>query len=442
MRLSTVVLAGFVFAALAVPVAAAKPAATAPINITATAEQKFSPDHIVLHVGKPQTLRFTWPVASTASRPKISDPGDDDHARHAGLGGRYAEKGRYVRDSVLDRVRTGARRHGAHRRSEALMKALRWLAGATLCALLLIAWRTPSLAMPNFAQAYGVPCSTCHTAVPTLNAYGRYVQRSQYAFMDPLVLKKAVPVWIDYQAAYDSQAGAPDTHRVIWGNVGVHLDGLAGDNWSYHVQQWLVNDNQAGGLDTAWVSFNNLFKHNGYLEVGKLEVPAPSPFSQWLEISPFATPEVTVGEHTYELDANRWGAKWAICNGSVSLDAAYVGSDADLNGATDYVPRGGKTLQYRAAFMRPKNPLEFGVYGASGTFPTSDGLTDRFSAFAGYLQRDPTQRRSRACSSSTRRRTTAIRWQGPRVRRTGATIRSTSTSPSSRTASSSVSGAR
>lgn len=248
---------------------------------------------------------------------------------------------------------------------------------------------SPAAAMPNFAQAYGVPCSTCHTTVPTLNAYGRYIQRSQYAFMDPATLKKALPLWVGYQANLDSQADAPDTHKVIWGNVAVHLDGVAGDNWSYHVQQWLQSDNQGGGLDTAWVSFNNLFKRNGYVQVGKLEVPAPSPYSMWFEIAPFNTPEIVVGEHGYQLDANRWGAKVGYLHNSVSLDAAYVGSDADLNGASDFVPGTGKALQYRAAFMRPKNPLEVGVYGASGTFPISDGLTDRYTALAGYIQRDP-----------------------------------------------------
>ncbi len=59
MRLSALVLMGFVFAAGAVPVVAAKAATAAPIDITATAQQKFSPDHVVLHVGKAQTLRFT-----------------------------------------------------------------------------------------------------------------------------------------------------------------------------------------------------------------------------------------------------------------------------------------------------------------------------------------------------------------------------------------------
>ena len=270
------------------------------------------------------------------------------------------------------------------------MRATRSLLSVAFAVAVLFITRAPAGAMPNFAQAYGVSCTTCHTAVPTLNAYGRYIQRSQYGYLDAPVLKKAVPLWVGYQTNYDSQAGAPDTHKLIFGNVALHVDGLAGENWSYHLQQWLKNDNQGGGLDTAWVSYNNLFKHIGFLEVGKLQVPAPSPFSMWFEIAPFNTPEVTVGEHTYQLDANRWGAKVGYLYGSLSLDAAYVGSDADLNGATDFRPGNGKALQYRAAFMRPKNPLEFGAYGTVGTLPISDGLTDRFSALAGYLQRDPT----------------------------------------------------
>ena len=61
MRLSSIVLAGLVFASAAGSVSGAKSASkTLPVvNIVATAEQKFVPDHVVLHVGKPQTLRFT-----------------------------------------------------------------------------------------------------------------------------------------------------------------------------------------------------------------------------------------------------------------------------------------------------------------------------------------------------------------------------------------------
>ena len=61
MRLSAIVLGGAVFAAAVCPASAAKPGPKAPavVNIVATADQRFAPDHIVIHVGKRQTLRFT-----------------------------------------------------------------------------------------------------------------------------------------------------------------------------------------------------------------------------------------------------------------------------------------------------------------------------------------------------------------------------------------------
>ena len=61
MRFSATVLAGVVFATAAVSASGAKPAPKAlpAVNVVATADQKFVPDHIVLHVGKMQTVRFT-----------------------------------------------------------------------------------------------------------------------------------------------------------------------------------------------------------------------------------------------------------------------------------------------------------------------------------------------------------------------------------------------
>ena len=73
MRLSAIVLGGIVLATAAVPAWAAKPAPKPlpVVNIVATADQKFAPDHVVLHVGKRQTLSFTSTggvhgIASTA----------------------------------------------------------------------------------------------------------------------------------------------------------------------------------------------------------------------------------------------------------------------------------------------------------------------------------------------------------------------------------------
>jgi hypothetical protein len=96
----------------------------------------------------------------------------------------------------------------------------------------------PSSAMPEFAQATGLQCSACHTMVPLLNAYGRYVQRTGYAAIERASLDKTFPLWIDEALATDSTAGAgTGTPRDDFGNLAIHAIGYALPDVTYHVQQ-------------------------------------------------------------------------------------------------------------------------------------------------------------------------------------------------------------
>ncbi len=264
-------------------------------------------------------------------------------------------------------------------------------AGLTIAAFAIFAQRAD--AMPPFAQAYGVKCNVCHTQVPILNSYGRYVQRTGYAALDPQVLKRALPVWLDDSVSYDAQ-GSP---RVVFGNVGLHLIGDLGNgsnnNWTYHVQQWIVDGNQAGGLDTMWLAYNNLLHHDGHLFIGKVEAPGPSPFSQFSDLAAFSTPEITVGEHAYQLDANRWGVKLNYVHHWIDAEAGWLGSGGDLTGtggASDFSSDTDKTFQYKLAYADASNPLEVGVFGSRGSWPLAEGGVDQYHSLAGYVQRDPT----------------------------------------------------
>ncbi len=241
--------------------------------------------------------------------------------------------------------------------------------------------------MPPFAQSYSANCTLCHTQVPALNSYGRSVQRSGYAILDHQVLRRSAPVWIGFSPVFDSQQQGGS--KLQTGNVALHAVGLAGD-FSYHIQQWLVQDNVPGGLDTAWVAYNGLFAHTGHLFAGKIEAPAPSPFSQWFDLSNFASAEMTVGEHQYQLDANRWGSRLAYVHGSVDAEAGWLGSNADLGGASDFANDTDKTFQWKLAHVSAqRTSFEFGTFGSRGSFPLQEGGADQYYSVAAYVQRDP-----------------------------------------------------
>ncbi|HEY5257926.1 MAG TPA: hypothetical protein VIJ12_06040 [Candidatus Baltobacteraceae bacterium] len=276
-------------------------------------------------------------------------------------------------------------------------RRLRTAAVSAACALIFVAAAGVERAdaMPVFAKAYGIQCSVCHTIVPALNAYGRYVQRSGYSSLSRDVLKTVNPIWIGEQVDGDSTGGVSansPTATNSFGNLALHAAGYAAPNWTFHVQQWLLQNDQTGGsLDTAWITYNNLFHRDGHLFLGKIEAPGPSPFSQWFDISAFAAPEMTVGEHAWQLDANRWGAKLGYVHGSVAAEAAWLASGNGLPAAADFSSNPGtdKTFQWKLADARPDEPLEYGLYGSTGSYIVSTGAVDHYDSIAGYLQRDP-----------------------------------------------------
>jgi hypothetical protein len=250
-------------------------------------------------------------------------------------------------------------------------------------------------AMPSFAKAYGLECSACHTLVPGLNAYGRYVQRTGYASLDRDVLKKHLPFWLGEQVNGDSTGGVSansDSAKVSAGNIAIHAAGYLSPDITYHVQQWLLeNDRTGGSLDTAWLTYNNLFHRDGHLFVGKIEAPAPSPFGQWFDISSFSSAGIAVGEHTYQLDANRWGAKLAYVHGPWDLEGGWLLSGNGLPSGSDFhtTPGTDKTFQWKIANASGDRPYEVGLYGSSGSFIVSTGDADRYTSVAGYFQLDP-----------------------------------------------------
>jgi len=177
--------------------------------------------------------------------------------------------------------------------------------------------------------------------------------------------------------------------RLVTGNFAIHAVGYIGTDWTFHAQEWLVNNNSDGFTDTLWVTYNNLFHRDGHLFIGKVEDAAPSPYSQWSEPQGFAGTGVTSGEHSWQWGGNRWGTKLAYTHDWLDAEAAYLGPNGDLNTATDFSSSQDKTFDWHLAYAPPQAPYEIGVYGEQGTLPISDGSIDRYHGEAAYAQMDP-----------------------------------------------------
>lgn len=260
------------------------------------------------------------------------------------------------------------------------------LAAATLiAAAALVLSARPAQALPNFAEAYGVTCSTCHTTVPQLNAYGRYVQRTGYAALSRDLIRTKIPVSIQIAPSFDTSSGSG---HVEVGNAAAHFAGYISPSITAHVHQWFAQDGETGGLDTMQLAYN--FKNDLHLFAGKLSaLPVPAPFSNGSDLSPYATAELQVGEHMYQSDMMRWGAALSYVGQKVYTQVAWFGANTDWDGATDYSSDSDKTFQYIAAYADPGQPLEAGIFGSAGSLPLAEGGVDHYNTIAAYVQRDP-----------------------------------------------------
>lgn len=252
------------------------------------------------------------------------------------------------------------------------------IAAAAFCA-------RPAQALPNFAEAYGVQCSTCHTAVPQLNAYGRYVQRTGYAALSRDVIKNKIPVSVQESPNFDTSSGSG---HIEAGNTAVHFGGYITPSITAHIHQWLAKDGETGGLDTFQFAYN--FKDDLHLFAGKLSaLPVPGPFSNGAALSAYAPAELQVGEHIYQGDMMRWGASLSYVGSKVYTQVAWFGSNTDWDGASDYTADTDKTFQWIAAYADPGKPVEAGLFGSVGALPLAEGGIDHYNTVAAYVQRDP-----------------------------------------------------
>ncbi|HET9392461.1 MAG TPA: hypothetical protein VFO29_02890 [Candidatus Rubrimentiphilum sp.] len=251
-------------------------------------------------------------------------------------------------------------------------------------------------AMPPFAQSYGVDCNTCHTMVPALNAYGRYIQRTAYAGLNYHVLRSSSPFWISERLRSKS-TGSLDRLRPNFkttaGNVTVDAVGALGPAWTYRIEQSLYSNNIGGSvMGRAWVGYSNIFQRHGHISVGKLDPAVPSFMAGWQDTTGFGgSTGLSVGKHKYAFSSPRWGARFDYDAENFAVALSWGAGTSGLLQAGDFSVNPGtdKVFDWTVSYANPGKPFEAGMYGAMGGFEVSNKILDRYSLAGFYAQRDP-----------------------------------------------------
>jgi len=265
-------------------------------------------------------------------------------------------------------------------------------------------------AVPTFAAALGVKCSVCHTMVPELNAYGRYIARSFYQPINTKQTRNELPLWIWYQAvgnnkgSLDSaQSGKKD---VLVGDLYLYFMGFLGPQFTYRFDNTIVSGdqatNQSKGPETSWVAYHGLLHGDLHLQFGN-DYPGPVPAfvanpSDYENA--FAYRHLRIGNHGYNTINDRLTMRADYEKGPIDVEVAWRGGSTSLfagglSGTTsDYsiAPGMDRTFPaWKVAYAPPNKPFEFGAFGVTGEYITTlmPTVVDHYNQVAPYFQVDP-----------------------------------------------------
>ena len=260
-----------------------------------------------------------------------------------------------------------------------------WRRCATAVALAAL---LPSMAsaIPAFARKYGVSCRLCHDPAPKLNAFGEAFAGNGFRFAaaepprdtidtgDPLLeLTRDVPLALRVDAyirAYTDQQGTdfqtPYGFKLLSG-------GPISNSISYYVYFFLFERGEIGGIEDAFLYFNDLGGAPLDAAVGQFQVSDPM-FKRELRlmIDDYMIYRTRVGEQTIDLTYDR-GIMTAVGAAGFTLTGEIINGNGRVE-STENRRLDDNTFKNLFGHLT----RELGSHlrlGAMGYFGKSDGVS-------------------------------------------------------------------
>ena len=252
-----------------------------------------------------------------------------------------------------------------------------WALGL-LGSVLLCVTRVAS-ATPIFAERYGFSCTTCHTAVPELNAFGNAFRRA--GFQLPKVPRhREFPLVLRFQESYMKDLPPAQSRRFNALAILISTANFGPDkSFSYYARYFFGSQGAPGSLYYAWAQ--HVAANSGVFErVGEYNLPLIQNATQRLDtFTPQAAYTYTVGQNDANFTTPRWGAMFGQRDDRLD---AEVSLDLDeYHGAAYGAPTPSSSLTQLLAFPEvfasatytTSGNLQFGALRLAGTRNFSSG---------------------------------------------------------------------
>lgn len=248
------------------------------------------------------------------------------------------------------------------------------------------------LAIPMFAKRTGASCELCHTVFPGMTNYGMMVMMSDFSMLPYHGGGNPGFTSLVYEEQYLSDPdGNPPPPKLHTENLGILNGGFIGPDFTYYLEQHVVDGGFIGGTDQLWVSYNKLFGGSGVVQFGKFHTPFPFMPAHRITLAPYATTSATIGANDFTEDDSHWGVTLSRMLGTLMYGASALGGN-DLVGPGALQLSGNHDHSLDIMLMTMSDqPLNFGLGAIEGFAPLADMGSgfDRFTRTAAYFQYIP-----------------------------------------------------
>jgi mono/diheme cytochrome c family protein len=239
-----------------------------------------------------------------------------------------------------------------------------------------------------FAIRTGASCDLCHTTFPGMTNYGMMVMMSNFSMMPHDAAHSAGITSLVFSEEFASSpdTGVPKLHTE---NLGFLSGGFVGKDFTYYLEQHVIDGGFVGGTDQFWLAYNNLFGGTGSLQFGKFHTPFPFMPAHRVTLAPYETTHNTVGENSFNEDDSHWGVTMSNMQGTLMYGLSILGGN-DLIGKGAFALAGDHDHSIDFSMMTmSEQPLNYGLGIIRGFAPLAEGGFDPFSREALYLQYRP-----------------------------------------------------
>ncbi|MFN2527457.1 MAG: cytochrome c [Candidatus Baltobacteraceae bacterium] len=244
---------------------------------------------------------------------------------------------------------------------------------AGCAALLFLMTAKAAFAVPPLANGQGLSCQSCHTTFPGMTSYGMSVMMSNFQNLEWKKQHQALPLAMRMQVQ-SMLSNKDHPSRTTVQTLSLFAAGFLGRNFTYYLEQPIVDAGQPGKTEQMWLSWNGLLGGANSLQLGKYHIPFPFMPAHGWALSNYLLATQDSGQNTFEPNDSHWGLAFNGMSNEFMYNLAYLAGEDAIQHALDYNRAAGpRTLDLNVSYGGMTKPSQVGLVAMGGVTPLQDG---------------------------------------------------------------------